>query len=180
MCVCIYIYVSIELCLRNKNEFKSDSIKEALNALLEDEVPVLPLMRTAIRSAQALPADMRLFVLNEVLPRLMTKKVWDSSPRVWDGVVLAVKILVEMKEGEFAAKAFEPMMRAVLSAPPSKHFRTLLVTSPKLKSAIVVFLKGLLPSQREILLVGDASKNEDDHAIEAYRQDRLKILDISF
>lgn len=144
---------SIELCLKNKSEFKSDVLKEAINALLEDAVPVLPLMRTAIRSAQAL-VDMRPFVLNEVIPKLLLKEVWTASPRVWEGVVLASKILIEQREGELNSKGFEPLLKALLKV-PVKPLGTLLGVTPKLKTNLRVFLAALNDEEKLAAVGGD-------------------------
>ena len=42
----------ISLCLGNKEDFRSDVIREALSDLLLDDIPAQALMRTAILSAQ--------------------------------------------------------------------------------------------------------------------------------
>lgn len=42
----------ISLCLGNKEDFRSDTIRDALTDLLQDGIPAQALMRTAILSAQ--------------------------------------------------------------------------------------------------------------------------------
>jgi hypothetical protein len=145
---------SIEICLRNKAEFRGDTLKEVIAALLEDEVPALPLMRTAIRAAQGL-SDMRNFALTDVIPRLIAKEVFSSAPKVWEGVVLASRLLIEQKDAEVPAKVLEPMMKAVLGL-PVKHMEGLLASTPKLVPMITAMLGSMSEDEQRLVMLGQA------------------------
>ena len=133
---------SIEVCLSNKTDFKADTIKEVLRSLLLDEVPVLPIMRTAIRCSQTLGLDVRLFVVGEVIPALIKKQVWISSPRVWEGVAFAAKMLIEQKEIDFGLATVKDLMRAVLSL-PLQQLQCVVQNAPKLKAPILEYANTL-------------------------------------
>lgn len=99
----------IEICIENSGEFRgwSDSIKDALTQMLEiDSLRPLPrgIMRTAIRATQTYP-ELRKFVLSFLMPKLMKMKVWVTSPKVWDGIVVGVKALTMSKDAEATLRA---------------------------------------------------------------------------
>jgi Symplekin tight junction protein C terminal len=169
--VCIY---SIELCLKNKNDFKSDVIKEAIGKLLEDDVPTLPLMRTAIRAAQSF-SEMRSYVLNEVVPKMITKEVWSSSPRVWEGVLLATKILIEQKDGELSVKSNDLLLRSVLKL-PQKQLQAILTTTTKFKKYLSLLLSELNEEEKEDLLLGNQLSSSKGVKKSSIVEDKLKLI----
>lgn len=63
------------MCVRNKDDFKSEVLKDALTKLLDDPVPAKPLLRTAILSYQS-HGDMKKFMLEVVIPQLTRKRAW--------------------------------------------------------------------------------------------------------
>jgi hypothetical protein len=88
---------SIELCLQNRNDFRSDVIREALETMSQDPVPPLMLMRTVILACQAYP-ELKRVALRTVLPRLLDRKIWDTSPKLWEGFVVCVKQLASHRD----------------------------------------------------------------------------------
>ena len=77
-----YVLDAIAICLANKSDFTGEVIKTALRVMLQDDVPPLALMRTAILSAQAF-GDVKRYVLSDVIPQLVRKRVWTVAPKLW-------------------------------------------------------------------------------------------------
>lgn len=127
----------IGLCL-NREDFRGDTVKDALLHLLEDAVPCRLLMRTAIISSQKHP-DVRRYVLMEVIPRMVRKKVWSlpETKDIWVGVCHAVKLLAGHKDAEPALRALfglpGPQLKEVarVAKEPLSKFLKLLSTKEK-------------------------------------------------
>ncbi len=115
---------ALAVCLNNKTEFSGEVVKDSLATLMADDVPVFALMRTAILSGQSFP-EVKRFVLGELLPHLIGKKVWNTAPKVWDGVIFAVKNFATMgsKNADFTLKALLSLpgaqLRAVMKSAPN-------------------------------------------------------------
>lgn len=131
-------------------------------------------MRTCIRAAQTYP-EIRVFVLNEAIPRLVAKQVWISSSRVWEGVLLANKILIQQKEGDFQHKAFDSFVRALLGL-PSKQLLAVLSTTPKLKTPLKLFFNSLRSSEEKDLVIAGAQVM-DEESLAKSRLEKLTMLD---
>jgi hypothetical protein len=99
------------MCLNNKMDFTAEVVKEALAVLQNDEIPAIPLMRTAILSAQSYP-ELKKFVLNETIPAMVERKVWEVAPKVWEGVIFGIKNLIPA-----FSKSVEQSLRALLRVP---------------------------------------------------------------
>ena len=133
----------IGLCL-NRSDFRGDTVQDALLHLLEDAVPCRLLMRTAIISSQKHP-DVRRYVLMEVIPSMVRKKVW-ALPKVkvvWDGVCHAVKLLAGHKDAE-------PALRALLGLPGPQLKEVASVA----KDSLSKFLKLLSATEKADVLSG--------------------------
>ena len=159
---------SIEVCLSNKTDFKADIIKEVLSCLLLDEVPALPIMRTAIRCSQTLGLDVRLFVVGEVIPALIKKQVWITSPRVWEGVAFAAKMLIEQKEVDFKVATVKDMLRAVLGL-PLQQLQCVLQNAPKLKSPLLEYANALNADEKYDVI----GRNSSDVLLSDEEKDQL-------
>lgn len=144
---------ALALCLGNKAEFGAEVVKEGLRALLSDAVPAFPLMRTAILAGQVSP-DVKRFVLTDVVPALVGKRAWLSAPKVWDGVVFAVKSV--------PATGFRNLDQTVASLLelPGAQLRALLKAAPSATQPLASALS-LLGAERIAELTqqgGDAEK----------------------
>ena len=121
-------------------------------------------MRTVIRSAQAFP-ELKTFVFTEVIPRVLSSEIWDSLPRVWEGVVLSLKILIDGKDIEIGEKALEGTAEVVVGL-PVKPMQLILSSAPKLKMFITRYLESLDSTRVRTLLIGkwfaDRSEDEQD------------------
>jgi hypothetical protein len=149
---------AIGLLLNNKLDFGGEVIKECLRTLLQDAVPPFALMRTAILSAQSF-ADVKKFVLSDVVPQLLLKSVWNSSLDLWKGVVLVAKNFAS-SSGAFKSNT-EHTLRALLTVPPV-HLRALLKAAPNTKPLLASLLLGCSAEERLQLLGpegGDADRD---------------------
>jgi hypothetical protein len=128
---------SISLCLNNKNEFTSDTIKETLKTLLSEPTPPLAFMRTAILSSN-MYHDIKRFVLSDIIPNLVKRQVWLlNPPEVWNGVVYVSKNLDTV-----ALKYCEPALKSFLGL-VSVQLKILLKKAPNLKPLLAKLIKTL-------------------------------------
>lgn len=124
----------ISACLESRDEYNGESIRGCLTSLLENETLATALMRTAIMGAKA-HSDVKRFVVTDVIPRLVRKKIWKSQPKIWDGVVLATK-------NYSAHSDAEPTLRSVLGLPVPELKKVVTVAStikPLLKNILAAF-----------------------------------------
>ena len=136
---------TIGICLGNKEDFKSEHIKEAIIELLKDENLSLFLMRTVILSAQSHP-DLRKFGLSEVVPTLVRGRAWEHAPRVWEGVAMFVKSFAMHRDAEST-------LRACLGL-PGVQLRAIMKLAPASKAFFSKFLKVLSAAEKEEVLTG--------------------------
>eukprot|EP01036_Dinobryon_divergens_P036152 gene36152-47001_t len=105
---------------------------KVVRSLLQDDVPPFALMRTAILSAQSF-ADVKKFVLSNVVPLLVQKAVWNSYTDLWKGVIFVAKNFAS-STGSFKANT-EQTMRALLMV-PTQHLRALLKAALNVKPVL--------------------------------------------
>ena len=147
---------AIGVLMNNKMDFGGEVIKECLRSLLQDDVPPFALMRTAILSAQSF-ADVKKFVLSDVVPLLVQKAVWNSSTDLWKGVIFVAKNFAS-STGAFKVNT-EQSMRALLMV-PTQHLRALLKAAPNVKPLLGTALQSLSAEDRLPLLAGDGEKEK--------------------
>ncbi|CAE7580546.1 Sympk, partial [Symbiodinium microadriaticum] len=157
---------TIGLCLSAKDEFKSDVIKEAVTTLLEDPVPPKALMRTVILSAQSLP-DIKKFVLTVVVPKLILMRTWDLAPKVWDGVVMCVKVMAGNKDSE-------PTIRALIGL-PLPQLRGILKIAPDTGVYLARLLRSLSAEEVEEVLSGKWAHLQSENS-ESQKKDKAKLI----
>ena len=131
----------ISACLEARDEYNGESIRGCISLLLEDEILATALMRTAIMGAKS-HSDVKKFVVTDVIPRLIRKKIWESQPKIWDGVVLATK-------NYSAHTDAEATLRSVLGLP-----------IPQLKSVIKV-ASAIKPLLKNILAAFSTTERDD-------------------
>jgi hypothetical protein len=150
---------AIATCLNNKAEYSSDVIKEALLALLKDEIPSFALMRTAFLAGQA-HTELKKLMMMEIIPAMIKKKVWASAPKVWDGVLYGVKNFIAGY-----SKSVEPTLKALVTIPGSQ-LRPLLKVAPNIKIHIASLYHQLPQEEKDLLF----------HSGDSSDSDRLKLL----
>lgn len=138
---------AISVCLNNKADYSGEVVKEALKTMLADDVPPHALMRTAILSAQSF-SEVKRFVLSDVMPQLVRKRVWVTAPKLWDGVVYGAKNLAAA-----GFKNSELTLRALLGVPVAQ-LKGLLRVAPTVKAAMGKLLKTLSTEERDEAVSG--------------------------
>jgi hypothetical protein len=136
---------SIRLCLNDAEEFRSDVLKDALGKLVRDEAPSWALMRTVILAYVA-HSDMKRFTLSEIIPCLVRKQAWSTAPKLWDGVMYAMKTLAGHKDAE-------PSIRCMLGL-PAPQMKGVFKAAPQAKAVMGKVLKALSESEKEEVLSG--------------------------
>lgn len=89
---------------------------------------------------------MKKFILSDVMPSLIRKRVWNSAPKVWDGVSHGVKIFAEHKSAE-------PTLRCLLGL-PGLQLKSILKVAPKVKPLLASLLKALSAEEKEECVSG--------------------------
>ena len=89
---------------------------------------------------------MKKFILSDVVPSLIRGRVWNSAPKVWEGVSYAVKIFAEHKN-------VEPSLRCLLGL-PGIQLKSVLKAAPKVKPLLSNLLKSLSAEEKEECISG--------------------------
>ncbi len=100
------------------------------------------MMRTAIMSAQSF-ADVKKFLLTDVVPALCSKSVWASSSDLWKGV-----IYVANKFAVAGYKHSESTLRALLGV-PGPQLRQVLKQAEGVKPQMAKLLGALSSEEKE-------------------------------
>jgi hypothetical protein len=157
---------AISVCLNNKSDYSGEVIKEALRTMLADEVPPHALMRTAILSSQSF-GEVKRYVLSDVMPQLVRKRVWVTAPKLWDGVVYGAKNLAAtgFKNSEFT-------LRALLGV-PAAQLKGLLRVAPTVRTAMGKLLKTLSTEEKEEAVSGRWAGIAEDGAASLEEKQKL-------
>jgi hypothetical protein len=134
----------IKICLDNSVEFSPDVLKECIGTLLTDPVLGNSIMRTVIVSFSIHPVEMRRFAVTDVVPAMVRRRAW-LTPRVWDGVILAMKNLAGHRDAESS-------LRAMLGLPASQLHT--LMKIKEVKGPLSKCLKALSVGEREDVVTG--------------------------
>lgn len=89
---------------------------------------------------------MKKFMLSDIIPNLIRKRVWLSAPKIWDGVNHALKIFAEHKNAE-------PTLRCILGL-PGAQLKGVFKAAPKVKVPLANLLKALSAEEREEAVSG--------------------------
>ena len=116
---------------------------------------------------------MKKFMLSDVIPSLIRKKVWTSAPKVWDGVSHALKLFAEHKNAE-------PTLRCLLGL-PGIQLKNILKIAPKVKPLLGTLLRALSTEEREETISGkwaglSVENNNSVDTVPAVDTEKLKIL----
>lgn len=168
---------AIAVCLNNKSDFSGEVIRDALKSMLSDDPLPYALMRTAILSAQSF-SEVKRYVLSDVIPQLVRRRVWAVAPKLWDGVVFGAKNLATT-----GFKNSELTLRALLGI-PAVQLKYLLKVAPTVKPAMGKLLKTLSAEEKEEVTSGRWAgiSYEEEHAgvaaevIAKQESDKQKLL----
>lgn len=160
---------AIALCMNNKSDYTSDIIKESLRMLLEDEIPTFALMRTAILAAKSY-IELKKFVLADVIPAMIKKSVWSTSPKTWEGVIFCVKNLIE--SSSTITKPSETAMRSLLAIPGSQ-LKSVVKALPNIKPLICKLIKDLNTDEKDEIFSGKEFGLNSDYQNDP---DKLKAI----
>lgn len=115
---------------------------------------------------------MKKFILSDVVPSLIRKKVWNLAPKVWEGVNHAVKIFAEHKNAE-------PTLRCLLGL-PGIQLKSILKAAPKVKPLLGSLLKALSAEEKEESLTGKwagiAVENVESTGVPVVDAEKAKII----
>lgn len=147
-----FVLDTIAICLNNKHEYTFDVLKDALTTLLQDPIPPYAVMRTAILTAQTF-GEMKKFIFTDMIPSLISKSVWSIAPKVWEGVIYAMKNFTNIN----ITKHLEPTVVAICKSVPGKELRSVLKVAPVIKPILAKYVQSLPPSERESLCLQPAA-----------------------
>lgn len=169
------IQSAIGLCVNKKFDldFKGAAVIEAISKLLSDatQPPPVQLMRTLLLVCRVMP-DVMKHMLAEAIPRLIRGKVWLTAPRVWDGVLHALKKYYSAPSRD----GVESLLRAVLGMPLKQFHIALQVCGPEVKKVLRSSLQTYSVSERGEVLSGRWVGLADDNGPSA-EADKLALLE---
>jgi symplekin len=127
--------LAIGICFRLTTIFRSDILGVALQAISESpHIPVL-FLRTVIQAVSTYKSLVP-FVSNNVLPKLIQKKIW-TNPQLWDGFVRCVKLLAPASFGACLQLGKEQLRDLVTRQPGLRGgLKAFLETKPGTKAVV--------------------------------------------
>ena len=151
-------------------DIKGAVVAEAALKLLTDDSapPPFQIMRTLLLACRTMPEVMK-FMLSEAIPRLARRKSWTTAPRVWDGVLHAMKKYYSATSRE----GVESLLRTILGL-PVKQFKTVLqLCDANLKDILKTSVKTFSVTERTEVISGNwiglAEDNPEKAATEKLR-----------
>ena len=120
--------------------FRSDVLATALSRITD--LPTLPVvfLRTTIQTVTTYKSLIP-FIANNILPKLVSKKIWEQGP-LWDGFVKLSKMI--------APASFGSLLQL-----PKESLKNVLEREPKLRTGLKGYLAGK-GQQRALLEVSRA------------------------
>jgi hypothetical protein len=185
---------AIGLCLNKADrqrdlEFKGANVVESCQQMLADksQAPPVQIMRTLLLASRTF-GDVLRYMLSEAIPTIVRRRGWESAPRVWSGVLHAVKKYFSgpAKDGT------EGMLRALLGLPPKQLSIVLQVcgggsdgaavaaattAGQSLKVVLTRLIQAFSASEREEVLSGRwvGLQNPERSALEI--EEKMKFLE---
>lgn len=171
---------AIGLCINRVNpqwdlDMKGSIIVEAsLKLLLDDSMtPPVQIMRTLLLACRIMPEVMK-FMLSEAIPRLARRRTWISAPRVWDGVLHAMKkyFSASLRDG------VESLLRTILGLPPKQFNIVLQLCGPDIKVVLKTAVKNFSVTEQGEVLSGAWIGLKDENGSGA-QEEKLKQIGFS-
>jgi hypothetical protein len=126
-------------------------VAEAGLKLLTDDSspPPVQIMRTLLLACRVMPEVMK-FMLTEAIPRLAKRRAWETSPRVWDGVLHAMKKYFSATSRE----GVESLLRTILGLPVKQYKIVLQLCGSSIKEVLHNAVGTFSASERSEVLSG--------------------------
>lgn len=180
---------AIGLCLNKADrqrdlEFKGSNVVEACQQMLADKTqsPPVQIMRTLLLASRTF-GDVLRYMLSDAVPTIVRRRGWETAPRVWSGVLHAVKkyFAGPAKDGT------EGMLRALLGLPPKQLGLVLQVcgsgeaapassSAPTLKAVLSRLIQAFSATEREEVLSGRWVGLQNPERSAQDIEDKLKLL----
>lgn len=133
---------AINICLSMPTVFRADVLANATQRIADQSTP-LPanFLRTVILALKTYKS-LAPFVANNVLPKLVAKKVWET-PDLWQGFLVLVRVLGQASFNALLQLPVEQIANVMAKDPPvvsKAKFKTFLVTKPQARKALAGIL----------------------------------------
>lgn len=130
---------AIGICFSMTTVFRSDVLANAMSRIAD--LPTIPLIfvRTIIQVVTTYKS-LAPFIANHILPKLVTKKIWEI-PQLWDGFIML-------------AKRIAPASFGALLQLPKEQLKEVVEKQPGLKSGLKGFLANKPGSKAAMAEVG--------------------------
>ena len=129
-------FLAIGICFSMTTVFRSDVLANALARVAD--LPTLPVifLRTIIQAVRTYKSLIP-FIANNVLPKLVSKKVWET-PQLWDGFVMLAKMIAPASYGSLLQLPKEWLKDVVEKQPVVKQgLKGFLAGKPQARGALV-------------------------------------------
>lgn len=127
--------LAIGICFSMTTVFRSDVLASAMSRIAD--LPTLPVvfLRTIIQAVTTYKSLVP-FVANNILPKLVAKKIWET-PQLWDGFVRLAKLIAPASFGALLQLPKEWLKDVVEKQPTLKTgLKTFLASKPQAKGAL--------------------------------------------
>jgi hypothetical protein len=162
---------SINACLSDITTFTGDVIHEAIAQMVDDEILPVALVRTALLASKA-HNDMRKYVLSELIPNLVRKKIWNTAPVHWEGIKHCIKTYAVAQTNQ---SIVEPTFRAILGL-PGAQMKAIIAVAPAIKALLSKLLKVLSMEEKEEVLSGRWAGIQSAEGEESLDSEKAKII----
>lgn len=130
------VAAAIGICFSMTTVFRSDVLANALARVAD--LPSLPVvfLRTVIQAVTTYKSLIP-FIANNVLPKLVSKRIWET-PQLWDGFVKLAKMIAPASYGSLVQLPM-PWLKDVLERQPAvkQGLRGFLAGKPQARGALV-------------------------------------------
>ncbi|WVQ74393.1 hypothetical protein IAR50_003994 [Cryptococcus sp. DSM 104548] len=130
------IIEAVKVCFSMTTVFRSDVLANAMSRIAD--LPVIPLIfvRTIIQVANTYKS-LAPFIANHILPKLVTKRIWESA-QLWDGFVMLAKRIAPASFGALLQLPREQLREVVEKQPSMKAgLKNFLASKPGSKAALL-------------------------------------------
>lgn len=152
-------------------------VVEAASKLLSDEsmAPPFQIMRTLLLACRIMPEVMK-YMLSDAIPRLARRRAWESGPRVWDGVLHAMKKYYNAPSRD----GVESLLRTILGLPMKQFKIVLKLSGGNIKSVLAAAVRTYSIAERTEVLSGSwIGLREHDTQDGRILKEKLDLIDLT-
>lgn len=129
---------AIGICFAMPSVFSADVLANAMQRIVDQPTPLpVVFIRTVLQSLKHYSKSLVPVVANNILPKLVARKVWDTQP-LWEGFVALVRVLGQASFNTLLQMPVEEIEKLMnkLPATTKTQFKTFLANKPAARKAL--------------------------------------------